>query len=81
MTFEKILKLKQIPKQSQQLSELLFKTITANKMWYLKPKKFDLRFTKCISYAGGKAKQKVQDWYSSTHKLLFTSRSKVLLEL
>ena len=53
--------LKQIPKQSQQLSELLFKTTAANKRWYLKQKKFDLRFTKCTSYAGGKAKQKVQD--------------------
>ena len=48
--------LKQIPKQSQQLSELLFKTTAANKRWYLKQKKFDLRFTKCTSYAEGKAK-------------------------
>ena len=72
---------KQIPKQSQQLSELLFKTTAANQMWYLKQKKFDLRFTKCSSYAGEKAKQKVQDWYSSTHKMLFTPRSEVLFEL
>ena len=79
--FSNTVLLKQIPNQSQQLSELLFKTTVANKMWYLKQKKFDLRFTKCTSYAGGKVKQKVQDWYSSTHKMLFTPRSEVLLEL
>ena len=50
--------LNQIPKQSQQLSELLFKTTAANKRWYLKQKKFDLRFTTCTSFAGGGGKAK-----------------------
>ena len=30
---------------------------------------------------GGDARQKVQDCYSSTHKMLLTPRSEVLLEL